>query len=78
MLTAIGPRTSALDGAGLPAGSYYEPYPARLAPNLKELLAAGITLIVRLHPGLRYPMSDEDLHGRVDPEGCARQVFETS
>lgn len=58
-----------LAGAGLLAGQYYDPYPPRFAANLKEILAEGIPMVMRIHPGVRYPMSDDELFDRVDLEG---------
>lgn len=58
-----------LPGTGLLAGLYYDPYPARFACNAKRMLERGLPLLVRLHPGARYPMDDDDLVTRVDPEG---------
>lgn len=58
-----------LSGAGLLAGQYYDPYPPRFAANLKEILAAGMPMVMRIHPGVRYPMSDAELFDRVDLEG---------
>jgi hypothetical protein len=58
-----------LEGTGLLPGHYYDPYPARFAANAKELLAAGYPMVSRMHAGIRYPMADEDLFGRVDLEG---------
>jgi hypothetical protein len=59
----------ALPSAGLLAGHYYDPYPPRFAANLKGLINAGFPVITRIHPGVRYPMTDADLFGRVDLEG---------
>lgn len=62
-------KVRALPGAGLLAGMYYDPYPARFAANLKEALASGTRLLVRLHPGVRYPLDDERLTRTLDREG---------
>lgn len=69
MLTVRDIRTGALDGAGLlPIGSY-DPFQPRFIANLKEHLAAGYSVVVRLHPGVAYPMPDKDLVHKVDREG---------
>jgi hypothetical protein len=60
---------SGVAGAGLLAGNYYDPYPPRYIANAKELLAQGLPMIVRQHPGVRYPMPDQELFERVDAEG---------
>ncbi|WP_338702003.1 hypothetical protein V2W30_32110 [Streptomyces sp. Q6] len=62
-------ETSGVAGAGLLAGNYYDPYPPRYIANAKELLAQGLPMIVRQHPGVRYPMPDQELFERVDAEG---------
>lgn len=58
-----------LDGAGLLTGHYYDPYPARFAANVKELLAKGYPMVSRMHAGVRYAMNDEHLFGSTDLEG---------
>jgi hypothetical protein len=69
MLTIRDISTGALDGAGLlPIGSY-DPFQPRFIANLKEHLAVGYSVIVRLHPGVAYPMPDVDLVHKVDREG---------
>jgi hypothetical protein len=69
MLTVRDISTGALDGAGLlPIGSY-DPFQPRFIANLKEHLAAGYSVVVRLHPGVAYPMPDNDLVHKVDREG---------
>ncbi|WP_369373626.1 C39 family peptidase [Promicromonospora sp. Populi] len=69
MLTVRDISTGALDGAGLlPIGSY-DPFQPRFVANLKEHLAAGYSAVVRLHPGVAYPMPDADLVHKVDREG---------
>ncbi|MCL6451604.1 MAG: PQQ-like beta-propeller repeat protein [Acetobacteraceae bacterium] len=55
-------------GAGLPAFLYYDPYFPRFLTQVRRLLAAGMPLLVRLHPGARYPMPPDAL-SRVDLEG---------
>ncbi len=62
-------RLRALPGGALLGGFYYDPYPPRFAANLKEALAGGAHVLIRLHPGVRYPMSDAELLGCVDLEG---------
>jgi hypothetical protein len=58
-----------LPGAGLVAAYYYDPYPPRFAANLKALLAESRPMLMRLHPGVRYNMADEQLFPQVDLEG---------
>lgn len=54
---------------GLLAGVLYDPYPPRFVQKVQELLAMGVPLLARFHPGIRYPMDDEALHRTVDREG---------
>ncbi|GAA1874007.1 C39 family peptidase [Myceligenerans crystallogenes] len=69
MLTVRDISTGALEGAGLlPIGSY-DPFQPRFIANLKEHLATGYPVVVRLHPGVAYPMPDHDLVHKVDREG---------
>ena len=56
-------------GAGLPAFSYYMPYHPRFLKQLKSLLHEGVPVLMRLYPGMEYPMSNDDLHDSVDREG---------
>jgi hypothetical protein len=58
-----------LPGAGLIACSYYDPYPPRFATNLKGLLDESRPMLMRVHPGVRYEMSDDELFTRADVEG---------
>jgi hypothetical protein len=69
MLTVERVELSALEGAGLIGGYYYDPYPPRFAANLKEVLASGARVLARLHAGVSYPMDDGDLREHVDKEG---------
>lgn len=62
-------RLTPLEGAGLLAEKYYDPHPPRLAANTKQMLADGQLLLMRIHPGVRYPMSRDQLLRRVDLEG---------
>lgn len=66
----LGPTTIQADeGVGLPAFSYYMPYWPRFWRQMKGVLASGVPLLMRLYPGMYYPMSRDDLHGVVDREG---------
>jgi len=68
MLETLGPnRLTPLKG--LLAGLLYDPYPPRFLHKIQELIAGGIPLLGRFHPGLCYPMDDADLHQTVDREG---------
>ncbi|OUC03756.1 hypothetical protein BK784_01825 [Bacillus thuringiensis serovar medellin] len=62
-------KVSAEDGTGIPAHFHYDPYYNRYQEHVKRLVAQGNPIIVRLHPGTYYPMSDDTLHYRVDHEG---------
>jgi hypothetical protein len=69
MLLCDDARLSALDGTGLIAGYYYDPYPPRFDANLRKLLSTGARVLVRLHAGVRYPMDESDRIQRLDREG---------
>ncbi|RGR78784.1 C39 family peptidase [Heyndrickxia coagulans] len=62
-------RVTAEEGIGIPAHFHYDPYYNRYQEHVKRLVATGNPIIVRLHPGTYYPMSDDTLHYRVDHEG---------
>lgn len=74
MLLVQSYRSGAMSRAGLMAGYYYDPYPGRFAANLREILGSGARVMVRLHPGTRYPMSEADRIDTVDREGHAVAV----
>lgn len=69
MLVLESSRSSAMSRAGLMAGYYYDPYPGRFAANLREILASGGRVLVRLHAGARYPMAEHEKIDTVDREG---------
>jgi hypothetical protein len=63
-------RPVQVDGsAGIPAFLHYDPYYPRFWEHLKDLIAAGYPILLRLYPGSHYPMPDRELHGTVDREG---------
>jgi hypothetical protein len=53
----------------LPAHFHYDPYYKRYEEYLKRLVSEGNPIVVRLHPGVYYPMKEETLRYRVDREG---------
>jgi hypothetical protein len=55
--------------AGTAAFQWYDPYDERLRAQMKRLMANGVPILLRLYPGVEYPMSEDDLHGIVDREG---------
>lgn len=62
--------TSIADGqAGVAGHMHYDPYFPRLLNHVKRLLAENVPVLIRLHPGMSYPMPEETLHYRVDREG---------
>jgi hypothetical protein len=69
MLVCEASSRRGMEGAGLMAGYYYDPYPPRFSANLKEMLAKGARMLVRLHAGVRYPMSERERIEFVDREG---------
>lgn len=62
-------KVMAEEGVGIPGFFHYDPYFHRYKEHVKQLLTEGNPIIVRLHPGEYYPMSDDALHYRVDREG---------
>ncbi len=58
-----------IEGAGLPAFTYYDPYHWRHWAQIKECIASGVPVLARLYPGKNYPMEEEDLFKVSDREG---------
>lgn len=55
--------------AGIPTLIYYDPHLPRNIAHVKRLLAQDLPVLIRLHPGMEYPMDEDLLHYRVDREG---------